>query len=252
MSTMALTRKRLRRIAVLEKRIKGRLRRMCKGARIFADNYQEARQDLVALAALRPWEAKRLPGWKEYAEEIFGAGERQLQREFAAARVEALLTEDATNGRISELPESVLRPLTARDFTDEERVSIWGQVLAKGAAILPTARSVAAAASDHRRQRHFDLLSPEEQRRVAKAEEDRQRRDADRAKARQGAERAEKAIEYFEEALRAYERGLSFVRRGGKKIVTIEDGTRRIMDHVRAAIEGTQNLHKELEELAQE
>lgn len=256
-ATVTVTKERLRKIAALENRVRNRFDRMCRGARVFAVNYAAARKDLVALATLRPWEARGLPSWHEYAAAAFGVGERQLRREFAAARVEALLTDNSdtegpfrTQGPISTLAERILRPLTADDFDDAERLTIWGAATQDGQP--PTSATVERAAQDYRRQRAFSLLTPAQQKMAVQIEEQQQQREAKQARARQQSGQADKAANYFREALRAYDRAIGLVRRGGKKLVVIEAGSRRIMDHVRAAITGTEELIAALRAEAQE
>lgn len=240
------TRKRLRRIAELERRLKKRLELMCRGVRLFAQHRRDSRPELVELARLRPWEVRRLPGWDEYVQSTFAVGERQLYRAFAAARVEALISDPddqgMTNGQFSDLPESIIRPLTANDFTDAERRQIWGEAIAAADGARPTGAGVQEAAQAHRRNRAFEMLSHAEQKKVIEIEQRRRDEAGRRAQAGRDAGLAEKALDYFAEAWRCYERALGFVRRAGKRIIRIEDGTRRILDHVRAAMDGTREL----------
>lgn len=232
---------------------------MCKGARVYAKNYAAARKDLVALAKLQPWEAKGLPSWQEYARDLFGASERQLYREFAAAKVAAMIEEKSdqtcqgmTGGQFSTLGEWLIRPLTANDFTDEERLEIWGKATATAqarvATSVPSAAEVEMAANEYRRQRAFNLLSVQEQRRVLAQEEEQRQAELKRAKAAHEAELVETARDYLSEAATAYERGVGLVRRAGRKLLLVEACTRRIMDHVQAAVEGTEQVLQALRE----
>lgn len=82
----------------------------------------EVRNLIFALKDRCGWRALGYKNWRECVMHEFSQSQASIYRQFNAALVEL---EISPSGRIGEISERVLRPLTKRGFTPETRRAIW-------------------------------------------------------------------------------------------------------------------------------